>query len=186
MTAPRFFASAAAFRAWLRVHHARESELVVGFRKRATADPGMSWSESVDQALCYGWIDGVRRRIDGESYAIRFTPRRPGSRWSAVNIRRVGELEALDRMRPAGRAAFAARSEARSRTYSYERDSPATLDGPLGASLRKERKASAFFESLPPSYRRKIVHWIQGARQEATRRKRLEQALGAFRLGKRL
>jgi uncharacterized protein YdeI (YjbR/CyaY-like superfamily) len=186
MASAKYFRTPQAFRRWLQTHHARSDELLVGFRKRAADDPGISWPQAVDEALCFGWIDGVRKRIDDERYSVRFTPRRPGSRWSAVNIRRVAELEALGRMTAAGRAAVEQRSAARSRTYSYEREQAAALDAPLEARLRKDRKASAFFESLPPSYRRKVLHWIQGAKQEATRRERLERALTAFRAGKRL
>src|SRR5215467_6915161 len=117
-TEPTYFSSAAAFRRWLDGNATSAHELIVGFKKRHTGNPGLSWPEAVDEALCVGWVDGVRRRIDGERYQIRFTPRRRGSTWSAVNIARVAVLRQEGRMKPAGLAAFAHRAERKSRTYS--------------------------------------------------------------------
>jgi uncharacterized protein YdeI (YjbR/CyaY-like superfamily) len=183
---PIFFATAQQFRAWLQRHHEGRTELLVGFRKRSAAEPGITWREAVDQALCFGWIDGVRRRIDADRYAIRFTPRKPGSTWSAVNIERVAELEKAKQMAAAGRAAFARRSAAKSRTYSYERSKEPELDAELAALLRRHREASAFHDALPPSYRRKIVHWIMAAKSAATRATRLQRLIAAYAKGRRL
>src|SRR5205807_717951 len=122
---PTFFATPETFRAWLAEHHERETSLVVGFYKRGTGRPSITWPESVDEALCVGWIDGVRKRIDEHSYLIRFSPRKPGSIWSAVNIKRANELIELGRMRPAGLAAFERRTERRSQIYAYEQDEAA-------------------------------------------------------------
>src|SRR5512144_2295095 len=132
---PTFFATPAAFRRWLERNHARAAELWVGFHKKASGRPSLTWPESVDEALCFGWIDGVRRSLDAASYVIRFTPRRPKSVWSAVNIRRVGRLRRLGRMRPAGLAAFRARTADRSRIYSFE-SSPKQLAAPYARKLK--------------------------------------------------
>ncbi|HEX4932723.1 MAG TPA: YdeI/OmpD-associated family protein [Gemmatimonadaceae bacterium] len=173
---PIYFASPAEWRDWLHRHHATESELLVGFHKVGSGRPSMTWPQSVDEALCYGWIDGRRTGVDETRYMIRFTPRRATSTWSAVNIRRVGELEAEGRMQPAGRAAFARRKESRSETYSYERR-PESFDEPLLSTFRKARRAFRFFEAQPPSYRRAVISWVSSARQEGTRLKRLAQLI---------
>ncbi|MEP7380179.1 MAG: YdeI/OmpD-associated family protein [Gemmatimonadota bacterium] len=172
----KYFASADAWREWLAAHHQTESELLVGFHKAATGKPRMTWAESVDEALCHGWIDGVRRRVDEERYTIRFTPRKATSIWSAVNIRRVAELETEGRMQAAGHSAFAKRRENRSRTYAYEQR-PESLDEPYAATFRKRAKAWAFFEAQPPSYRQTAIWWVISAKQEATRQKRLAQLI---------
>lgn len=182
---PTFFATPAAFRAWLEQHHRRVRELLVGFHKRGSGGPSITWPEAVDQALCCGWIDGVRRRLSASSYTVRFSPRKPGSTWSAVNIARVAELEAEGRMRAAGRKAFAQRTQAKSRTYSYERAREAELGPRLQAKLEANRRAWTFFQAQAPSYRRKLVHWIVSAKQEATRLARFERALGAFAAGRK-
>src|SRR3954447_19335409 len=127
MADPVFFESPREFYDWLESHHESETELLVGFHKKATGKPSMTWSESVDQALCFGWIDGVRRSLGDESYTIRFTPRKPGSTWSKVNVAKVEELERNGLMRPAGRRAFDARTEHNTGIYSFERDEPAEL-----------------------------------------------------------
>ena len=137
---PTFFKTPAAFRAWLQKHHAVERELLVGFCKRGSGKPSITWPESVDEALAFGWIDGVRRRVDDEVYTIRFTPRKPTSTWSAVNIKRVGELTAAGRMAPAGLAAFEKRDEKRSAIYSYERET-ATFDAASLKEFRSDKKA---------------------------------------------
>lgn len=185
MAAPRHFKTAAAFRAWLRTNHARADELVVLFRKRAVKDPGMTWSESVDQALCYGWIDGVRRRVDEEHYSIRFTPRRPISTWSDVNLAKVAELERKGLMRKAGRDAFAKRKADKPKGYAYEKGRAVTLDAAASKRMRRDRKAWAFFERQPPSFRKKIETWIMSAKKPETRERRIAQALAAFREGRR-
>ncbi len=180
-----YFASADAWREWLTKHHGTETELLVGFHKAATGKPRMTWPESVDEALCVGWIDGVRRRVDDERYTIRFTPRKATSIWSAVNIGRVAELEAEGRMQAAGHTAFAKRRENRSRTYSYEQR-PESLDEPYAGTLRQRAKAWAFFEAQPPSYRRAAIWWIISAKQGATRQKRLAQLIDDSAHGRRL
>ena len=170
------FHSAADWRAWLQRHHIAAADLVVRCWKTHARDRGLTYPEALDEALCFGWIDGVRRRVDGDSFSVRFSPRRPRSIWSAVNIRRAEELEAAGRMRPAGRAAFAGRTERRSRVYSYE--NPATELAPAYARrLRADRKAWAFFQAQPPGYRRTSVYWVMEAKREQTRLRRLEVLL---------
>lgn len=169
---PIYFASAAEFRAWLDQHHATERELVVGFHKRATGHPSMTWPESVDEALAYGWIDGVRRRVDDERYVIRFTPRKATSTWSAVNIRRVSELQALGRMTPAGQAAFDGRDARKARLYSYERGAAALSSGEE-AAFRQNAAAWADFEQRQPSYRKTVTWWVVSAKRAETRVRRL-------------
>jgi uncharacterized protein YdeI (YjbR/CyaY-like superfamily) len=167
-----FFATQAEWREWLEANHATATELLVGFHKRATGKPSMTWPQSVDEALCFGWIDGVRKSLDGERYTIRFTPRMPGSTWSAVNVKRVGELTALGLMRPAGLKAFEERDAEKWRQYSYERTN-VTLDGEFEAQLRGNPAAWAFFQAQPPSYRKVATWWVMSAKREETRRKRL-------------
>ena len=184
--APVFFDTARQWRAWLQEHHAAETGLLVGFRKRATAAAGITWRQAVDQALCFGWIDGVRKRIDAERYTIRFTPRKESNTWSAVNIARVAELEKGEQMAAAGGAAFAQREAAKSRTYSYERTQDAELDAGLTALLREHVSALAFHDAQAPSYRRKVVHWVMGAKAQVTRQARLQRLIAAYGKGRRL
>lgn len=180
---PMFFETPEAFRAWLAAHAATETELIVGYRRKGTGLASITWPESVDEALCYGWIDGVRRSLDETSYTIRFTPRRRDSRWSAVNIRRVEALTAAGRMTPAGLAAFAARPPGEG--YSYEtRD--ASLPEEYEAVLRADAAAWTFWERQPPSYRRTAAYWVTSAKQEATRQRRLARLLDDSRAGKRI
>jgi len=169
---PTFFATAADFRAWLAANHATTGELLVGFYKVGAGKPSITWPQSVDQALCYGWIDGIRRRIDDESYSIRFTPRRPGSNWSLVNVRRALELSEQGLMTPAGLAAFEARDAVRDEQYSYERQS-AAFDAAGEAEFRANAAAWAYWEAQPAHYRRGVTHWVTSAKREETRRKRL-------------
>jgi uncharacterized protein YdeI (YjbR/CyaY-like superfamily) len=145
----------------------------------------MTWPESVDQALSFGWIDGVRRRIDDERYSIRFTPRKRGSNWSANNIRRVGELKRLGLMRPAGIRAFEARLEHKSAVYAYE-NAPRTFSADEEKRFRRKRKAWAFFESQPPGYRRLAIYWVTSAKREETRARRLAQLMDDSARGLRL
>jgi uncharacterized protein YdeI (YjbR/CyaY-like superfamily) len=170
---PTFFASPAELRAWFEAHHERLGELLVGYHKRGTGVPSVTWPESVDEALCFGWIDGVRRRVDDERYTIRFTPRKQRSTWSAVNLKRVPELVAQGLMRPAGLRAYEARDQARSGTYSYEQRHAIELPADYEATLRGNKKAWTFFSSQPPWYRRACAHWIVSAKKEETRKKRL-------------
>lgn len=170
---PIFFNSPEEFYAWLEEHHETESEVYVGFYKTHTGKRAMTWSESVDQALCFGWIDGMRKRIDDERYLIRFTPRRPASTWSAVNVGRIKELTELGLMRPAGLNAFQARVEAKTGVYAYERRDAAALDEAEEREFRANPQAWAFFQARPPSYRTAAIWWVVSAKKPETRRKRL-------------
>ena len=154
---PKYFATPADLRRWFDANHESVAELWVGFYKRGSGKPSITWPESVDEALCVGWIDGIRKSVDEFRYKIRFTPRKPRSIWSAVNIRRVRALDA-GRMRPAGLAAFAARRENRSGIYSYEQRR-AELPEPYAGMLKKNRAAWTFFEAQPPSFRKQVSWW---------------------------
>jgi uncharacterized protein YdeI (YjbR/CyaY-like superfamily) len=174
---PTFFATPADFRAWLERHHESHSELIVGFHKMGSGRPSITWPEAVDQALCFGWIDGVRRRIDDTSYSIRFTPRKARSTWSAVNIRRMNELVGEGLVAPAGLAAFERRADDRSAIYSYEQRKAARLEPDQERRLRADERARAFFEAQPPSYRRAAIHWVTSAKKPETRERRLAQLI---------
>jgi len=174
---PQFFATPAELRAWLTAHHAAEKELLVGFRKKASGKPSITWPESVDEALCFGWIDGVRRNIDEQTYSIRFTPRKPTSIWSAVNVARVTELTAQGKMLPAGLRAFAARTPERTGVYSFERAEAAKLSPAQEKQLRANKKAAKFFDAQPPWYQRTAIHWVISAKREDTRERRLTQLI---------
>lgn len=182
---PTFFRTPSAFRTWLETHHARSGELWVGYRKKDSGKPSITWPESVDEALCYGWIDGIRKRIDDISYMIRFTPRRAGSVWSSVNIARAQALIDERRMRPAGLEAFAARTENRSGIYSYEQR-PEDLPEPYARLLKKQRVAWTFFQAQPPSYRRAATWWIVSAKKDDTRLKRVEKLAACSAQGLRV
>jgi uncharacterized protein YdeI (YjbR/CyaY-like superfamily) len=171
--APRFFARPAAFRKWLAAHHAKKTEIIVGFYKTGTGRPSMTWPESVDEALCVGWIDAVRRRIDEESYTIRFTPRKARSIWSEVNARRMAALIAEGRVLPAGLAAFARRSAEKTGNYSYERREPAQFEAAQERQFRAHQEAWKYFQSEAPWYRRTATHWVTSAKKEETRQRRL-------------
>ena len=168
-----FFDTPAAFRAWLEEHHQTASELWVGFYKKSSGKPSITWPESVDEALCYGWIDGIRKSVDETSYTIRFTPRKPRSTWSAVNVARVAELTRLGRMRPAGHKAFEARAEAKTGIYAYEQRNTAELAEAYEQQFRANQPAWDFFQAQPLGYRRTAVWWVVSAKKEATRLKRL-------------
>jgi uncharacterized protein YdeI (YjbR/CyaY-like superfamily) len=183
---PTFFATAAEFRRWLKQHHRSERELWVGFHKKSSGRPSLTWPESVDEALCFGWIDGVRRTIDSESYAIRFTPRKRGSIWSAVNTRRAEEFIREGRMQPAGLRAFEARDPAKSGVYSFEQRRGARLSAEAEARFRANPAAWRFFESQPPGYRRTAVWWVVSAKREATRARRLETLIDDSAAGRRI
>jgi uncharacterized protein YdeI (YjbR/CyaY-like superfamily) len=182
----RFFEGPEPFRAWLEQHHASADEIVVGFRRRATGLPSITWPESVDVALCFGWIDGVRRGLDETSYTIRFTPRRPRSIWSAVNVRRFGELEAEGLVVDAGRAAFAARREDRMGLYTHEQQEPPALDEPFEARFRAQPDAWEWFQLQPPYYRRQAAHWVMSAKRPETRERRLEALIADSGAGLRV
>jgi len=182
---PRFFQSAHAFRAWLDEHHDTATELLVGFHKRHTARPSMTWPESVDQALCFGWIDGVRKRIDDDRYTIRFTPRKPSSIWSAVNIRRATELASEGWMHPAGLRAFQRRKEDKSRVDSYE-NAPRELPPEFEQRFRANGKAWMWFTAQAPWYRRVTTAWVVSARKEETRERRLKTLIDDSAHGRRV
>jgi uncharacterized protein YdeI (YjbR/CyaY-like superfamily) len=172
-----FFATPADFRAWLEKNHAAHTELSVGFYKRDSGRPSITWPESVDAALCYGWIDGVRNSIDDLSYRIRFTPRKPTSTWSAINVRRVAELAKLGLMHPAGVKALEARKGDKTGIYAYEQRRKAKLSPAYEKQFRANKKAWAFFQSQPPWYQRTASYRVISAKQEATRQKRLKQLI---------
>ena len=173
---PTFFATPAEFRKWLKKHHKKETELLVGFYKVDSGKPSMTWSESVDQALCFGWIDGVRKSMGEESYTIRFTPRKTTSIWSAINIKKVQELWKAGLMMPEGEKAFSLRTESKSKVYSHEKES-VTLDPTYEKQFKKNKLAWKFFKDQAPSYKKVITHWIMNAKQEATRLSRLEKTI---------
>jgi uncharacterized protein YdeI (YjbR/CyaY-like superfamily) len=172
MTEPLFFISIDGWRAWLAAHHASEKEVLLGLHKRASGRPSITWAQAVEEALCFGWIDGVRRPIDPESYSIRFTPRRPRSIWSAVNIDKAERLIAAGRMEPAGLRAFQARSEDRSRIYAFEQGE-VELPAQALERLRADARAWSFWESRPPGYKRIASWWVISAKREQTRERRL-------------
>ena len=171
---PRFFRSAAEFRQWLARHHERETELWVGFYKKASAKKGITYAEAVDQALCYGWIDGIKKRVDDEAYMHRFTPRKATSVWSVINTRRMGELTKLGLVTPPGLGAFEKRDPARSGIYSFE-NRPKEFPAAFARQFRANRAAWSFFEAQPPGYRRLATFWVMSAVREETRRRRLAQ-----------
>lgn len=180
-----YFESPDEFRQWLAEHHATATELQVGLYKKGAARTGITWAQAVDQALCFGWIDSVGRRVDDERYTIRFTPRKPKSNWSTINIKRVGELTELGLMQPAGLAAFQARDPKKSRQYSYEeRDRP--LDAIYEDQLRANTAAWDFFQAQAPSYQRAARWWIMSAKRDETRLKRLATLIEDSENGRRL
>jgi uncharacterized protein YdeI (YjbR/CyaY-like superfamily) len=182
---PTFFATPQDFRRWLERNHETADELLVGFWKKDSGKPSMTWPESVDEALSFGWIDGVRRRIDDESYSIRFTPRRRGSIWSAINIKRAQELSNLGRMAPAGLRAFQARDEKKSAIYTYEKP-PAQLAPAEEKTFRANKKAWEYWTAQPPGYRRLALGWVTSAKKEETRARRLAQLIDDSAHGRRL
>src|SRR5437667_4351228 len=182
---PTFFPAPSDFRAWLETHHDKFPELFVGFWKKDSGKPSITWPESVDAALCFGWIDGVRRRIDEQRYSIRFTPRRRGSIWSAVNIKRATELARLGRMSPAGLRAFGARDEAKSAIYSYE-NRPRELAPEDEKRFRANKRAWEYWSVEPPGYRRVVTYWVMEAKKEETRERRLAQLIDDSTHGRRI
>ncbi len=179
---PTFFKRQSDFRKWLQKNHLKETELLVGFYKVGSGKPCMTWSQSVDEALCFGWIDGVRKNIDEDSYQIRFTQRKPTSIWSAVNIKKVEALTEQGLMQPAGLASFEKRTESKSKIYSHEKEGVE-----LPASFRKQFKANKkawnYFQSLSPSYKKTSIHWVLSAKQEVTRIKRLNDLIADSEAG---
>jgi uncharacterized protein YdeI (YjbR/CyaY-like superfamily) len=173
---PIFFSKQADFRKWLTKNHKKEKELLVGFYKVDSGKLSMTWSQSVDEALCFGWIDGVRRSIDKESYCIRFTPRRPTSIWSTINIDKVAKLTKQGLMKPAGMTLYKLRKEHKSKIYSHEKD-PEILAAGYEVKFRSNKKAWDFFTTQAPSYQKVIIHWIMTAKQESTQLTRLKKAI---------
>ena len=170
---PVYFPTPDKFRQWLEKHHGQSDELWVGYYKKSSGKPSITWPESVDEALCYGWIDGIRKSIDEEKYMIRFTPRKPKSNWSNVNVKRVKELIKLGRMQPPGLTAYQKKDPKKTGIYSFEQESsglPATYEN----TFRKNKNAWKFFEAQIPSYRKPCIRWVLSAKQEATRIKRLQ------------
>ena len=174
---PIFFASPEEFYAWLEEHHESESEAYVGYCKKGSGRPSLTWSEAVDQALCFGWIDSRAESIDDERYMQRFTPRRSGSNWSRINIEKVAKLTEAGLMRPAGLRAFEARTEEKSGVYSFEQDEPAELPRAYEQRLRADAAAWAYWQARPAGYRRTATHWVVSAKREETRERRLEQLI---------
>ncbi|HEX5004395.1 MAG TPA: YdeI/OmpD-associated family protein [Gemmatimonadales bacterium] len=178
------FPSAAAFRAWLRKHHRSETALVLRLaRKGATA--GITYAEALDEALCFGWIDGIRRRVDAESFAVRFTPRKPRSIWSRVNVAHVERLLREKRMTKPGLAAFAARTPDRTGIYSFER-AASSLPVAYQREFEARKRAWQYFQGAPPSYRRISTHWVISAKREETRRRRLDLLIRCSAEGTRI
>ena len=186
LTEIRFFARPEDFRKWLEAHHGNTSELWVGFYKKGSGRPSITWPESVDEALCVGWIDGLRKTIDAESYMIRFTPRKKTSNWSAVNIGRVKELTKQKRMRPAGVKAFELRKEEKSGIYAYENRKLAELGKAEAKQFRARPKAWEFFQNQPTGYRKLMTWWVISAKREETRQKRLDKLISESEAGRRL
>jgi uncharacterized protein YdeI (YjbR/CyaY-like superfamily) len=178
MTEPKpiHFSSPQAFYDWLEEHHENEAEVYVGFHKQHTGRRAMSWSEAVDQALCFGWIDGRVNRIDDDTYMQRFTPRKPGSNWSKVNVEKVARLREAGLMRPAGEAAFEKRTAAKTGVYSFENANGA-LPPEYEERLRANRAAAEYFDSRPPWYRRTAIHLVTSAKREETRERRLAELI---------
>jgi uncharacterized protein YdeI (YjbR/CyaY-like superfamily) len=182
---PTFFATQDDFRNWLENNHLIIKELIVGFYKVGTGKPSMTWSQSVDQALCFGWIDGVRRTVDENSYCIRFTPRRKTSIWSAINVKKVEELTKAGLMKAEGLKAFSLLDEKKSLIYSHETQI-AVLDSSLENQFKSNVSAWGFFNNQAPSYKKVTIHWIMSAKQEKTRISRLEKVILVSEEGKRL
>lgn len=182
---PIFFEDQYDFREWLAENHDKVTEIIVGFYKVGSGKPSMTWSESVDQALCFGWIDGVTRRIDTDSYSVRFTPRRATSIWSDVNIKKIEVLTKRGLMHAAGIAAFEKRTEKKSRVYAYESE-PVRLSPEFEGMFKAKKCAWEFFTTQAPSYQRTMTHWIMRAKQETTRLSRLEKTIAASADGNRV
>lgn len=186
MAEPIFFRSPAEFRRWLERNHDKRDELWLGYYKKASGKPSLTWAEAVDQALCFGWIDGVRKSLDAERSIQRFTPRRPKSNWSAVNVANVERLKKAGLMHPAGIAAFENRTEARSGLYSYEQRKELRFAPAQMKRFKANKTAWAFFESQLPGYRQIQIYWVVSAKKEETRERRLQKLIDACAEGRRL
>lgn len=183
---PVFFASPDEFRAWLEANHAEAAELWVGYSKKGSGQPSITWPESVEEALCFGWIDGIRKSMDESRYVIRFTPRKPRSTWSEVNIRKALELIGLGRMRPEGLRAFEERTADNSGIYSHEQKGEVPLEEAHERLFRARPEAWEFFQAQAQGYRKAALWWIAGAKREETRRKRLETLIEDCARGRRV
>ena len=182
---PVFFVSPFSFRKWLEKNHSKAKELLVGFYKVNSGKQSITWSESVDEAICFGWIDGLRKSIDAESYSIRFTPRKAGSIWSKINIQKVENLPKQGLMHPAGIAAFEKREAHKSAVYSYEK-APENLSPDFLKKFKSNKKAWMFFQTMAPSYQRTATHWVMSAKQEVTKSKRLDELIKDSEAGKKI
>jgi uncharacterized protein YdeI (YjbR/CyaY-like superfamily) len=182
---PKYFRSANEFRGWLLRNHGSAKELLVGFFKAGSGKPSLTWPESVDQALCFGWIDGLRRRVDGDRYTIRFTPRKPESNWSRINVAKVEALRKAGLMTPAGETAFAARAEHRTGVYSFEQR-PQELSPAFQQRFKANQPAWDYYRSQAPYYRRTTAFWVMSAKQEETRLKRLAELMADSSAGRRV
>ena len=182
---PTFFASAAKFRQWLEKNHNRKPELLVGFYKKDSGKKSISYPEAVDEALCFGWIDGVRRKVDEDSYSGRFSPRRPNSIWSVINTKRMKELIDAGRVAEPGLGAFTKRNPKRTKLYSFE-NRPKSLEPPLEKRFRANKKAWQFFEQQPPGYKRLAIWFVMSAKQDETRVRRVDQLISLSARNERL
>jgi uncharacterized protein YdeI (YjbR/CyaY-like superfamily) len=185
MSKPTFFTSPAQFRRWLEKNHSTVPELVVGFHKKSSGKKSITYAEALDEALCFGWIDGVRRSLDETSYTIRFTPRRPRSIWSLVNLRHVERLQKEGRMHAAGLEVFARRDPKRTGIYSFE-NRPRELSAEYEKEFRKHKAAWEFFQAQPPFWKKTIYFWVMGAKQEETRLRRLARLIESSAKGERV
>jgi uncharacterized protein YdeI (YjbR/CyaY-like superfamily) len=185
MAPPRFFKSPAAFRAWLEKRHDTTRELWVGFYRKASGRTGIAYLEAVDEALCFGWIDGIKKRLDEERYMHRFTPRKSDSTWSVVNTKRAKALIKLGRMAPAGHDVFRQRDRSRTALYSYERAHP-VFNAAIEAAFRANAPAWTFFHAQPPGYQKLLTFWVMSARRDETRRRRLARLVTLSAAGKRV
>jgi uncharacterized protein YdeI (YjbR/CyaY-like superfamily) len=180
-----FFPTQKHLRKWFEKNHKKQKELFVGYYKVSTGKPTVSWSQSVDEALCFGWIDGIRKSIDEESYCNRFTPRKPTSNWSAINIKKVEELTKLGLMKPEGLHAFSLRKENKSKIYSYE-NSAVAFEKSFEKKFKANKQAWKYFKSTAPSYQKITTRWVMSAKQEVTRIKRLEELIRDCAIGKKI
>lgn len=180
-----FFPTQKDLRKWFEKNHKKEKELIAGFYKVSTGKSSITWSQSVDEALCFGWIDGIRRSIDDESYCIRFTPRNPKSNWSAINIKKVKELTKLGLMKPEGLQAFGFRKEEKSKIYTYE-NPKVKLNKSFEKLFKANKKAWAFYQTTTPTYRKVTTRWVMSAKQEITRLKRLNELINDCSVGKNI
>jgi uncharacterized protein YdeI (YjbR/CyaY-like superfamily) len=178
----KFFSSAEQFRKWIERNHETATELIVGFHKKASGKKSITYSEALDEALCFGWIDGVRRNIDQISYSIRFSPRKPNSIWSLININHVERLKNQRRMRPAGLAVFARRNPRRIGVYSFE-NAPLKFSPAYEKKFRQNKTAWKFFDQQPPSFTRVAIFWVMSAKKEETQMRRLLQLIENAELG---